>query len=289
MPAINLRKRIMRYLSSRIERRDVLRQFLQTITIELTDSVIFGGMIRDFGLGYARSFRSDIDIVTTSNAEEIYRLIKSSNPVRNKFGGFRFSAAGRLFDIWSFSDTWAIKEGVIKGDRIEDLCKTTFFTLDAAIFRLKDSSLMTAPKYEEQISLRILDINLVNHPFPDRVARRAIHIATAKNLSMTPALCEFIVRSIAPRRGDVLDRQLFTRLQQHLNSSPNLNFRPVEQLPIWSSDDLPHNYSLDHPYLNKIKTMAFGYYSESYTINKSFHSENTPNSVSQQLPLDIML
>lgn len=289
MPAINLRKRITRYLSTRIEGRAELRQFLQTITIELKDSVIFGGMIRDFGLGYARSFRSDMDIVTTSNAAEIYRLIKSFNPVRNKFGGLRFSAAGRLFDIWSFSDTWAIKEGVVKGDKIEDLCKTTFFTLDAAIFRLKDSSLVTAPKYEEQISSRILDINLVNHPFPDRAARRAIRIATEKNLSMTPALCEFIVRSIAPRRGDVLDRQLYVRLQQHLNLSPSLNFRPGEQLPIWSSDDLPRNYSLDHPYINKSKTMAFGYYFESSITNKSFHSKWTSNSLSQQLPLDFLL
>lgn len=288
MSAISPRKCIMRYFSRRNEKRDVLRQFLQAITIELTDSVIFGGMIRDFGLGYARSFRSDIDIVTTSNAKEIYRFIKPFNPVRNKFGGFRFSAAGRLFDIWSFSDTWAIKEGVVKGNRIEDLCKTTFFTIDAAIFRLNDSSLMTAPKYEEHISLRILDINLVNHPFPDRVARRAIRSATEKNLSMTPALCEFIVQSIAPRQGDVLEQRLFTRLQQHLNSSPNLNFKPIEQLLIWSSDDLTHNYSSECPYQNKKKTMAFGCYYDSHAINKSFHGENTPNTVSRQLSLDIM-
>lgn len=231
MPTINLRERIIRYLSSRIDGRDVLRQFLQTIAVELTDSVIFGGMIRDVGLGYAGSFRSDIDIVTTSSAEDIYGIIKPYNPVRNKFGGFRFSVSGRLFDIWSFSDTWAIKEGVVKGDSIEDLCKTTFFTLDAAIFRLKDSILMTAPKYEEQISLRILGINLVHHPFPDRVARRAIRIAAEKNLSMTPELCEFIMRYTTPRPGDVLDRQLFTRLQQHLNLASNTNFMHVEQLP----------------------------------------------------------
>jgi hypothetical protein len=195
-------------------------------------------MIRDFGLGYARSFRSDIDIVTTSTANEIYRLVKPLNPVRNKFGGFRFSAAGTLFDVWSFADTWAIREGIVQGEKIEDLCKTTFFSLDAAVFRLQERRLVTVPEYEEKLSRRILGINLINHPFPEQVARRAIRMTMAKDLSMTPELCEFIVRSLVPGRGEGVYKYFVTRLRRHLKSSPDLHFRCGVQLPIWSREEI---------------------------------------------------
>ncbi|MFY9136707.1 hypothetical protein [Zwartia sp.] len=226
------RTKLVQYLTKGGERRAPLRMFLRTVATELSDSAIFGGMIRDFGLGYARSFCSDIDIVTMSTAKDIYRLIEPLNPIRNKYGGFRFVAAGRLFDIWSFADTWAIKEGVVQGSNLEDLCKTTFFSVDAAIFRLQGQSLIATEDYEEKLSRRILGINLIKHPFPEQVARRAMRMAISKDLAMTPELCEFIVDTLVSRYVEKSCEYYVNTLRQHLQSAPDQCFRYGLQLPM---------------------------------------------------------
>lgn len=233
MTAIQTRNRLVRYLTNEAVGREPLRVFLDFISENLADSAIFGGMIRDFGLGYAREFQSDIDIVTMSSSAEIYRLISKYNPVRNKFGGFRFSASGRLFDIWSFYDTWAIREGHIDGEVLDDLCKTTFFSLDAAIFRLKKKSLTTAKNYERIISERVLAINLMSHPNPERIALRAIQMAISKDLFVAPDLCEFIVRNVRGYGDDSGVRGFVEGVRHHLRYSPDRNFKYGVQLNIW--------------------------------------------------------
>ena len=232
MIATPTRNKLVQYFTKGGERRAPLRAFLRTVATELSDSAIFGGMIRDFGLGYARSFCSDIDIVTMSTTKDIYRLVEPLNPVRNKFGGFRFVAAGRLFDVWSFADTWAIREGVVQGESLEDLCKTTFFSVDAAIFRLQGQSLVATEDYEATLSRRILGINLIQHPFPEQMARRAMRMAISKDLAMTPELCEFVVHTLASARVEKSCEYYLNGVRQHLQSTPDQCFRYGSQLPM---------------------------------------------------------
>ncbi|UEP48199.1 hypothetical protein LMA00_00020 [Burkholderia ambifaria] len=237
MTTSQTRNKLVQYLTYGSEGRESLRVFLEDISKELSDSAIFGGMIRDFGLGYARSFRSDIDVVTMSTAAEIYDLIKKFNPIRNKFGGFRFCQSGHLFDIWSFHDTWAIREGHVDGKVLDDLCKTTFFSLDAAIFRLQQRSLTAATNYEEMLAERVLAINLVTHPFPEKIALRAIRMAMSKDLFVEPSLCEFIVRNLRDYQLDAGCRGFVEGARHHLRTSPDRNFKYGVQLDIWSNGD----------------------------------------------------
>ncbi|WP_369063458.1 hypothetical protein [Burkholderia gladioli] len=233
MTATQTRNRLVQYLANGGEKREPLRALLKDIADGLSDSVIFGGMIRDFGLGYARFFRSDIDIVTMSTSAEIYSLIKQFDPIRNKFGGFRFSESGRLFDIWSFYDTWAIREGYVDGKALDDLCKTTFFSLDAAIFRLQQQSLTATQDYENILMERVLGINLVAHPFPDKIALRAIQMAVSKDLFVAPNLCEFIIRNLRDSQLDAGCRSFVDSAKCHLRHFPERNFKYGVQLSIW--------------------------------------------------------
>ncbi|WP_321818198.1 MULTISPECIES: hypothetical protein [unclassified Paraburkholderia] len=237
MTAAQTRSRLRQYLAYKGADRAHLRFFLNTITNHLEDASIFGGMVRDFSLGYARSFRSDIDVVTLSPAKDIYNCIKHLNPIRNKFGGFRFIAGEYLFDIWSFYDTWAIQEGLIAGETLKDLCDTTFFSLDAALFRLNDEKLITSSNYETHVKNRILGINLREHPDPIKIAKRAIQMALAKNLTLTSELCEFIVRNINADARKTYDAPMFHRIHEHLEKTPYQNFKPHTQLSIWPSEE----------------------------------------------------
>lgn len=244
MTSVHTRNKLVQYLAYSGARRAPLRALLQTISEDLEDAAIFGGMIRDFGLGYARSFRSDIDIVTMSPASDIYQLVKRFNPTRNRFGGYRFSAAGRLFDIWCFFDTWAIQEGLIEGRSLNDLCKTTFFSLDAALFRLRDQHLVAAHDYEANLGKRILGVNLSRHPFPEKIAKRAIRMARTKNLSLSPDLCEFIASHLNSTYVEDSDAYFIHRLRSHLKATPDQVFTHQVQLSIWPSDEMPTSAKL---------------------------------------------
>lgn len=166
---------------------------IQYLKESLPDLAIFGGMIRDLTLGRPESFRSDIDLVSTASSEEIYSLISEYSPLRNRFGGFRFFFLGRPYDIWSLSDTWAVREGYVEASRIEDLCKTTFFTMDAALFDVK-SEFFYAPKFcRRSIEGKLLDINLIHNPFPRKMAMKAVELSIRQGLRMSYELCEFVL------------------------------------------------------------------------------------------------
>lgn len=237
MTVTQTRNRLRQYLAYDGGDRVQLRSFLNTIADGLEEAAIFGGMVRDFSLGYARSFRSDIDIVTMSSANEIYNLIKHLNPIRNKFGGFRFVAGEHLFDIWCFHDTWAIQEGLIAGKRLDDLCKTTFFSLDAALYKLKEEQLIAGLDYEVHIKERVLGINLREHPDPARIAKRAIRMSLTKNLALTTELCDFIVRSTTADALGTRDASIILRMREHLKKAPNQAFKLQTQLPIWPANE----------------------------------------------------
>jgi len=202
---------------------------IQHLKESLPDLAIFGGMIRDLNLGAMESFRSDIDLVSTASAEEIYLQIREYLPVRNRFGGFRFFFLGRPYDIWSLEDTWAAREGYVTVSRIEDLCKTTFFTVDAALFNVKDESFYAADFCRRSIEARVLDINLVQNPFPEKMALKAVDLSIRSGLKMSYELCEFVLSNRASRG---CDNFYWDCLKVHVENSPGCLFEFHRQLSL---------------------------------------------------------
>lgn len=226
MSIAQTQRSLSRYFSS----RDRLSPILKKIRDNLADSAIFGGMIRDFGLGDAREFKSDIDIVTMSSSKEIFALIKDYDPQRNKFGGFRFFVEKQMFDIWSFEDTWAFKEGIIKGEKLEDICRTTFFNADAAIYKLNESKILNLSEFYFAISERILDINLEHNPNPEKMVNRTIKMVVNKNMGISTRLAQFIIDT--EYKNCYLEKSFKHLLARHLYTTPEDPFYFNPQLSL---------------------------------------------------------
>lgn len=188
-------KQIYRYLNEDRSTRANTRDLINLLAKTLPKTVVFGGMIRDISLWPARKFNSDIDLVSMANRKTILSVIRRYNPKLNKFGGFRFAVGSQLFDIWSYQDTWAIREGLVKAAAFEDLCATTFFNMDAACQPLKSRRIISSVNYFESMRSRILDINLEANPAPDKVAVRAIRMSIERDLKVSPRLQSFVLKN----------------------------------------------------------------------------------------------
>lgn len=187
-------KRLTEYLDHESSDRRVLKDALEHFSQSLSSLVIFGGMLREFALGRARAFTSDIDLVAIASSEEIYQATAAFSPVRNKFGGFRLYVEKWRFDIWAFEETWAFKRGLVPGAELPDLFNTTFFNLDAAFYDFTKRRLHCSDSYKEGIASRCLEVNLKTNPSPKSMALKAIRLAVDRDLSVGPQLADFILQ-----------------------------------------------------------------------------------------------
>lgn len=192
---IRVGERVFRYLYEKRAERAEAQELICRLSEDLPETVVFGGMIRDLALGSTRDFNSDIDLVSMADRATIFSLIQRYTPQVNKFGGFRFAVGRQLFDIWSFQDTWAFREGLVCAETFENLCATTFFNVDAACQPLKSKKIISSSGYLESLESRTLDINLEDNPAPDKVVIRAIRMMINKDLKASPRLQSYILRN----------------------------------------------------------------------------------------------
>lgn len=188
----DLRRRIIQYLDLQTTERRGLRSVVSNIAARLPDTVIFGGMLREFALGNARNFTSDIDLVSAASCEAIGTAIADYLPTRNKFGGFRFIVNQRRFDIWALQDTWAFKQGYAGSPSFENLLKTSFFNLDAAFFHLDSRQVTAHEGYEQWIAASLLEINLEPNPHPANMVHRTLDLVIENQLTVGRQLARFL-------------------------------------------------------------------------------------------------
>lgn len=230
-------RRISEYLERQVPDRLALRDAIREIRDQLPETVIFGGMIRDFALGSARGFASDIDLVSLASDAEIENVVRAFSPQRNKFGGFRFRAEKWRFDIWSLPKTWAFKEGLVPGESFDDLLATTFFNVDAAIFHLSSRTVRTSGTFSSGISCRILDVNLQQNPYPSGMARRALRMAMAHDFAMSARLVSYVVEQLVSRPpwvGEIL----WGRMLEHASKKESpFHIAAQREFPMYGEDD----------------------------------------------------
>lgn len=226
--------KIVRYLNSRPVVHG-LPAFLAAFWNRLPESAIFGGLIRDFGLDADNRFESDIDIVSSASAQEIAGALRGIDIHLNRYGGYRFFVGRRLFDVWSLQDTWAVRVGLVRATELADLRRTTFFNLDAVLLDFREKSVTAYDAFEDDISCRFLDINLLEHPDPKAMAQRAIKMALGKNLALSHRLVEFIVSQVHESRiGSMrLSTDVTQRLFEYLDRESTESFRYCHQLSLW--------------------------------------------------------
>jgi len=228
------KKQILNYLEHKSPDRVNLHSTLESIITKLPETAIFGGMLRDFALGEARAFSSDIDLVSLSNADEISEAIAKYCPERNKFGGYRFTVDKWRFDIWAFEDTWAFREGLVKGAEISDLFKTTFFNLDASLFHLGQKEFLCDQMYIDGVNNRILEINLAENPSPLGMVRRAMRLVVQNNLSIGLKLANYILEHSESVKSEWVNESLLRDLKLHVVSNDKFPYEFKPQLEMLS-------------------------------------------------------
>lgn len=229
----NLGTSIRNYLKHQSSDRMFVKQELDSLVARLPGTAIFGGMLREFALGNARRFLSDIDLVTLAAQRDIAKVVEHLSPVRNKFGGFRFVIAKQSFDIWAFDDTWAFKQGLVKATNVDDLLKTTFFNLDASLLQLSGNNrCLQSDECQWGIENRVLEVNLAENPYPDRMVKRAIRLSFERDLAIGPALATYIAKHAQLCKLNWLNRVFLRDLNEHLASGSARNFicRPQRSL-----------------------------------------------------------
>ena len=229
-----LERNLGEYLGRRAVGRPKLKQAIAEVIAVLPDTVIFGGMIREFALGNARGFVSDIDLVSTASQTEISLAVAKYQAVRNKFGGFRFVIEKQRFDVWSLSDTWAFQSGFAFGETFADLLTTSFFNVDAACYHVDKRKLLCLPGYDRWMQRRILDINLLQNPQPPSMARRALVLMQTCQLGVTRRLAEYIAIHIENQTLTWIDQLLVNKLREFLirDGQDEFRFSPQAELVV---------------------------------------------------------
>lgn len=229
-----LQRNLGEYLGRRTVGRPKLKEAIAEVISALPDTAIFGGMIREFALGNARGFVSDIDLVSTASQIEISLAVAKYHAVRNKFGGFRFVIEKQRFDVWSLPDTWAFKNGFAFGETFADLLTTSFFNVDAACYHVDRKELLCLPGYDGWIQGRILDINLLQNPHPPSMVRRALVLMQTRQLGVTRRLAEYIVSHIESQTLTWVDQLLMNKLREFLarDGQDQFRFSPQAELVV---------------------------------------------------------
>jgi hypothetical protein len=188
-----LRRRLDRFLSSgSLGGTDVARVIepLQS----LGQVFIFGGALRDIALEGNRRAPNDIDIVVRAERKELLpRLMQERSAIRNRFGGYRFTAGGWKFDAWLFEDTWAFRAGFVQPAHAEDLLKTTFFDWDAIAYEVSRARLIFRETYFDAIASGVVDINLPENPNPYGTALRALRIFKSGRARLSGRLARYVI------------------------------------------------------------------------------------------------
>lgn len=183
-----LKSRLRYFLWQRPATRDQIQMVLEALT-DVGPSAIFGGLLRDLCLLGSRNFRSDVDIVVdTQSQEDIERRLCKWQPARNKFGGYRFLVGEQPFDVWLLDNTWAFQQGYVEGADFRNLPLTTFFNWDAVAYHVEEGSIICADNYFEEISERVVDINLQENPNPIGAVVRTLRMAVLHRPLFSPRL-----------------------------------------------------------------------------------------------------
>ena len=199
---LRIEHNVCEYIRRSKERRPALHYILNLIRSNLPDSVIFGGIARDFSI--IRSIftsPSDIDIVANAANDEIECVIRDFSPNQNKFGGFRFLFHGFVFDIWPLSETWAFRSDDWKymhpkknNYDLLDLLETTFFNMDSIIFHLTKKKLFSSKAFNDWIINFVMDINFIDNPNPRGMASRAMKRVIIYWFQLSYRLAEYVYK-----------------------------------------------------------------------------------------------
>lgn len=223
MNALLAEHRVKQYLKCH-ESDESGYNLLEHILSNFNKAVVFGGAVRDLALCDSNYKPADIDIVVDTEEEHLTSVFQNILYSNTKFGGLRLNYSSTHVDIWPLRKTWAISNGFVKGEKFEDLLKTTFFNIDASFYSLHEDKLYTTQHYFEYLENRILDINLEPNPNPIGMIRRILNFAINRHFALTPRLIEFTIRNFIGMNSNQVESYFLSKIISHFKKHPEKNF-----------------------------------------------------------------
>jgi hypothetical protein len=169
-----------------------LRRVLATFSGRFDEAAIIGGMVRDFARVGAPGFHSDVDMVIDAPASEVADFAAAHGARVNAFGGFSLIADGWEVDFWPLESTWALRDGHVELERLEDVIRSTFFDHDAIIYDIGRRRVICDEGYVARQPLNMLEINLMPNPSIHGSLYRAARRILGWELTPGPKLRAFI-------------------------------------------------------------------------------------------------
>lgn len=169
-----------------------LRTVLAIFTDRFENVAIIGGMVRDFARVGAPGFHSDVDLVIDAPSAEVADFAAAHGARVNAFGGFSLIAEGWEVDFWPLESTWALREGHVELERLEDVVRSTFFDHDAIIYDIGRRRVICDEGYVARQPMNILEINLMPNPSIQGNLYRATRRIIGWELTAGPKLRAFI-------------------------------------------------------------------------------------------------
>src|SRR5258708_33566009 len=192
-----LRKRVSAFLLSKSHRRAPLINLLRRIAEQRLHAVLFGGTLRDLMRYGAAKDPRDVDVVVDgASVEQLAILFQDVLARKTRFGGLHLNTEGWMIDIWSLSDTWAVRERRAGAGDFEALTRTTFLNVEAVTIDLKiggNRRKLHSSGFFEGHRSQVLDINLEENPFPELAAIRTLITAAKLQYSLSNRLASYVI------------------------------------------------------------------------------------------------
>lgn len=148
-----------------------------------SDVFVFGGVIRNFLLGYP--FHRDIDFVVYAK-EKInlpIELLHGIEISRNKFGGVKLNLPNITIDIWNLQSTWGLQR--INGSATPyTLIKTVFFNFSAIAFDYNRQRFIYSDDFLHFYATKIMDVVYGRNPYPTACVVNSFYYAQEYSFSI---------------------------------------------------------------------------------------------------------
>lgn len=199
---VALTKKLERFFGGKSNGRREVTGFVNNLS-KTHDVLAFGGLVRDVCLSGVKHFRSDLDLVIRSEDwGQLSNSLLEQGAQINKFGGLRLQVSRWLVDVWDIEETWAFKAGLVELKSDESLLKTTYFNWDAAYYNISKNTLCSKDTYFEDISNKILSVNLEETPNQFGSFIRALRLIVKYKAKTSHTLSSIVSRGLFENNND---------------------------------------------------------------------------------------
>lgn len=154
---------------------------------------VFGGVIRNFLLGYP--FHRDLDFVvcTDESLSLPIQLLRGYKITKNKFGGVKLSKGNFVVDVWNMKDSWGILNRGGKNTPY-NLINTVFFNFSAVIYSYNNQRFISSEYFDDFYNNRVMEVVFKRNPFPSSCVVNSFHYTQTYNFSIGKSLRKWICK-----------------------------------------------------------------------------------------------